>query len=311
MENYEVIIVGGGPAGLAAATALGRSRRSVLVLDAAEPRNALSPGAHNVLGHEGIAPQELLRRGRAEASGYGVRFVTAPVDGVSGSVADGFNTSTGTQTYRAERILLATGLRDNLPAIPGIWDAWGKSVLHCPYCHGWEVRDQRIAVLGVGPMSLHQAQLFSQLSEHTIYINHEPSFLDADGRRVLHALNVPVVDARIESLDVDPAGQLHALRLTNGQSLEMDAAVVMSRMEANAHLYELLGGSLTEHPLGHHIAVDQMGATAIPGVYAAGNITELGAMVLGSAAAGVMAGAAINIDLLTHKVQVLLGESSI
>ena len=302
MENFDVIAIGAGAAGISAATALARSRRSVLVIDAGNPRNATSISAHNLLGRDGISPHELLGQARRQAVDYGVRFSDEWVQLLEGSLESGFTARTAERSYTARRILLATGLRDVLPQIPGLQAAWGKSVLHCPYCHGWEVRDQRIAILGVGAMSPHQAQMFNQLSDRVTYINHAPDMLGAEERSNLDTLSIPVIDTQIDSLEVDPSGGLRSLHLANGQNLEADAAVVMSRMEANAGLYESLGGVLTDHPLGTHIATNQMGATDIPGVFAAGNVADLGAMVLAAAANGVTTGAGINYDLITERI---------
>ena len=170
--THDVAIVGGGAAGLSAAVALARSLRSVVVVDAGEPRNAPAAGAHNVLAREGVSPLELLAAGRGEAEHYGAeichdRAVAArrrddvfELDLASGG------------TVRARRLLLATGLIDELPDVPGVREFWGTSVLHCPYCHGWEVRGQRIGVLGTSPFSVHQTLLFRQLSADVTLFSH-------------------------------------------------------------------------------------------------------------------------------------------
>ena len=157
MEHFEVIIVGGGSAGLAASIALARSRRNVLVIDEGHPRNAPAQHAHNVLGQEGTSPLQLLERGRAEAENYGVKIIVGAVDSLSGSLEQGFTVNVDQRAFTADRIVLATGLKDELPKIPGLQEAWGTSAIHCAYCHGWEVRDQEILVIGCGPMSAHQA----------------------------------------------------------------------------------------------------------------------------------------------------------
>lgn len=306
MEKFDVAVIGAGAAGISAAVALARSKRSVLVLNAGKPRNAAASGAHNVMGMEGSSPQEILRQSREKAEAYGVQFSSSQVQELSGSKEEGFLVNGGERTFSARRILLATGLKDVLPDIPGLSEAWGKSALHCPYCHGWEVRDRRIAIIGIGMMSAHQAKLFSQLSEHVTYINHTPEMLSAEDRQVLTALSIPIIDAQLESVDVDTSGQLDLLHLSTGQKLDMDAVVVMTRLQANAELYEALGGVLCANPLGNYIAVDQMGATDIPGVYAAGNVAELSAMVLAAAASGVSAGAGINYDLIAQKIESLI-----
>ncbi len=153
---YDVVVVGGGAAGLSGAMALGRSRRSVLVIDAGEPRNAPADHAHNYLGREGVNPLELLEIGRAEVAAYGVEVLADRVVGLSGEVDDFLVTTAGGRRVRARRVLVTGGVVDELPDVPGLAERWGIDVLHCPYCHGWEVRDQRIAVLATTPMAGHQ-----------------------------------------------------------------------------------------------------------------------------------------------------------
>ena len=164
MTRYDVVVIGGGAAGLNGALMLARSRRSVLVVDAGAPRNAPASGVHGLLGREGTPPGELLATGRAEVRGYGGRVETGEV---TGGAADGGGfavTLADGRRVRARRLLVTTGLTDELPDVPGLRERWGREVLHCPYCHGWEVRDQAIGVLASGPMSVHQALLFRQLS---------------------------------------------------------------------------------------------------------------------------------------------------
>ena len=157
---YDVVVVGGGAAGLSGALALGRSLRSVLVIDAGEPRNAPADHAHNYLGREGINPRELLEVGRAEVASYGVEVLADRVVGLSGEVDDFLVTTAGGRRVRGRRVLVTGGVVDELPDVPGLAERWGVDVLHCPYCHGWEVRDRAIAVLATTPMASHQALLF-------------------------------------------------------------------------------------------------------------------------------------------------------
>ena len=159
-QIYDVVVVGGGAAGLSGAMALGRSRRSVLVVDAGEPRNANADGAHNYLGREGINPLKLLEIGRAEVAAYGVQMLADRVVGVSREEDSFLVTTEGGRRVTGRRVLVTGGVVDELPDVPGLADRWGIDVLHCPYCHGWEVRDQRTAVLGTTPMAGHQALLF-------------------------------------------------------------------------------------------------------------------------------------------------------
>lgn len=183
-DHYDVVVVGGGSAGLSGAKILARSRRSVLVIDGGEPRNAPAGGVHNYLYAEGAAPEHLRAVGLAEASGYGVDVVegaataaavlSAPAAGSGRFQVELIAAEGGARVVSARRLLLATGLVDMLPAVPGVAERWGKDVLHCPFCHGWEVRDQAIGVLGTSTMGLVQVRLFRQLSEDVVYFQHTP-----------------------------------------------------------------------------------------------------------------------------------------
>jgi thioredoxin reductase (NADPH) len=298
----DVVVVGGGAAGLAAAVALARSRRSVVVVDAGQPRNAPAEGAHNVLGQEGVSPLELLARGRAEAEGYGARIVSGSVTGASGAVddftleVDGSERGDAAARIHARRVVIATGLVDDLPAVPGVAQGWGHSVLHCPYCHGWEVRDKRIGVLGRNENALHQVMLFRQLSDDvTLFLHDAPEPSDEQWEQ-LAAMGVSVVTPRVERLVLDGT-QVRAVEIEGGRSFELDAVVVAPRFVARTELYEALGGERTVTPFGEQIVVDPRGATAVPGVWAAGNAGDPVAMVVASAGAGLMAGAAVHGDL--------------
>lgn len=293
----DVVVVGGGAAGLAAAIALGRSRRSVVVVDAGQPRNAPADGAHNVLGQEGIPPLELLARGRAEAAAYGVRIVTGSVTGASGAL-NGFTVEVdhGATRVQARRVVLATGLVDDLPGVPGVEQAWGHSVLHCPFCHGWEVRDQRIAVLGRNENALHQVMLFRQLSDDvTLFLHEAPEPTDEQWEQ-LAALGVRVVTPRVERLVVDGT-QVQAVEIEGGRAFEADAVVVAPRFVARTEVYEMLGGERMTTPFGVQISADPRGATAVPSVWVAGNAGEIMAMIVAAAASGVGVGAAVHGDL--------------
>ena len=167
-NSWDVIIAGGGAAGLSAALMLGRSRRRVLVIDAGSPRNRNASHMHGVLGLEGIPPAELLARGRAEVEGYGVELAQGTVEGVERE-RGGLRVATSDgAALTARALVVATGLTDELPDVPGLAERWGSTVLHCPYCHGWEVRDRRLGVLTTSPLSLHQAELIRQWSDRVV-----------------------------------------------------------------------------------------------------------------------------------------------
>jgi len=302
--DYDVAIVGGSVAGLAAATALGRSLRRVVVLDSGHPRNAPSPAAHNVFANDGASPAELLDRARRDAEKYGVELRAAEVSSLENS-ADapgelfGVHLESG-EHLTARRVLLATGLVDGLPPIAGLAEHWGTAVLHCPYCHGWEVRGRRIGVIGSSAMATHQALLFSQLSSQVALITHDAE-VTAEQRGQLAAAGVEVVEARIERA-VSTDGRLTGVILDSGVDLGFDALTVQSRMIARSELYTGLGGTLAENPMGEFIETDPRGETAIAGVWAAGNSADVGASVPHAAAAGVTAGAQLNMDLINADV---------
>lgn len=295
-QIHDVVVVGGGAAGLSAAVTLARARRSVTVVDAGEPRNAPAAGVHGLLGMEGISPQELLARGRDEVWGYGGEIRSGDVVDVS-CASFGFSVFLRDgSVLHARRLLIATGLVDELPAIPGVREQWGRGVLHCPYCHGWEVRDRRIAVLGSEPMAVHKALLFRQWSPDIVLFTGDRE-LELQERDQLDALNVTVVDGAIAGLEiVDDC--IAGVRLTDGQLLAVDVVVVAMRMVARVEPFAAIGIETTSHPAGAFIATDEFGATSVPGVWAAGNSADLSAQVSGAAAEGARAAQHINADLV-------------
>ncbi len=310
---YDVVVIGGGAAGLSGAIALGRSRRSVLVLDAGEPRNAPAAGVHNLLGHEGIAPGELLERGRAEAAAYGVEVRTARVTDVHRVAEEGEEgealrfavTTEDGERVTGRRVLVATGLVDRLPDLPGLAEHWGTQVLHCPFCHGWEVRDQAIAVLATGPAAAHQAYLFQALTDDLVLVLSDEVEITDDDRAQLVALGVRIVaDAPVAVESED--GRLTGVRLASGALLERDAVVVAPEFHARADFLAGLGlvpedVLLGEHRMGSAVPADPTGTTAVPGVVVAGNITDLTGQVGASAAAGVRAGALLHSTLVQEE----------
>lgn len=298
-EPLDVLVLGGGAAGLSGALTLARSRRSVLVLDAGEPRNAPADGVHAFLTRDGLPPAELVRLGRAEVSSYGGEIrsgtaVAARRDGdlIAVDTADG-------DTLRARRLLVATGLVDELPDLPGVRELWGHDVLHCPYCHGWEVRDRAVAVLGTGPNALHQVKLFSQLTDDLVYLRHHAPALTVEEAEQLAALDVAVIEEEVTGLEIAD-GRLVGARLADGRVVARQALVVGPRFVARSEVLEDLGVEVLDHPLGgRYVAtVDAAGLTAVPGVWVAGNVSNLSAQVVAAAAEGTLAGARINADLV-------------
>jgi thioredoxin reductase len=297
-DEYEVIVIGGGAAGLNGALMLARSRRSVLVIDAGAPRNAPADGVHGLLARDGMPPLELLARGRDEVRGYGGEIVPGEVTGAE-RTGEGFLVFlAGGREVRARRLLVSTGLMDELPDVPGLRSRWGRDVVHCPYCHGWEVRDQAIGVLATGPMTFHQALLFHQLSDDVTVLLHDQPGLPAEEAAQLAALGIPVVAGEVESLEIVD-DRLTGVRLRTGEVVARQVVAVASRMVARAGFLAALGLKPVPHPsgTGEHIPVDAAGRTDVPGVWAAGNVSDLSAQVGAAAAAGALAGAQINFDL--------------
>ena len=311
-DSYDVVVIGGGAAGLAGAVALARSRRSVLVVDAGEPRNAPAAHVHNFLTRDGTPPSEIYAAGREELAKYGGRAQTGRVTGLSRD-GERFAVQIGDRAVTARRLLVATGLRDELPDVPGLAARWGTDVLHCPYCHGWEVRDQRIGILATGPAAAHQALLFRQLSRHVTVLAHTAPELAREQREQFAALGIQVIDGTVTCVETDDGG-LTGVRLADGTRVALDAVIVAPRMTANAELLAPLGLIPTEvrmgeQVMGTQIEADPSGATSVPGVWVAGNLAHIQAQVITSAAAGLTAGAAINADLATEDAKRAVGET--
>lgn len=299
-ERYDVVIVGGGAAGLSAALVLGRARRRVVVIDAGSPRNAPAAHMHGYLSRDGLPPADLLAAGRDEVLGYGVELVGGVVSGID----PGFTIRLGSgEEVGARRVLVATGVGDELPDLPGVRERWGKDLLHCPYCHGWEVRDQPLGVLGSNPGSILHAQLVRQWSDDVVYFAHtqEPTptqtaELDARGIRVVHG------DVRRLVVDDD---RLTGVELADGRTVPRAAVFVRPiNVPHPDGLLAALGCDLDETGFA---VVDATGRTSTPGVWAAGNVVDPRAQVITSAGAGSAAAIALNADLVQDDVARALG----
>ncbi|MFC6887166.1 MULTISPECIES: NAD(P)/FAD-dependent oxidoreductase [Actinomadura] len=303
-DRYDVVVVGGGAAGLSGALMLARARRSVVVLDAGTPRNAPADGVHGLLGHDGVPPLELLERGRTEVRRYGGHVVTGEVraaaresGGFAVALADG-------RGVRARRLLVATGLVDELPDVPGLRSRWGRDVVHCPYCHGWEVRDQAVGVLASGPMSVHQALLFRQWSADVTFFTHTMAPPTAEEAEQLAARGIGVVDGQVASLEID-GDRLVGLRLSDGTVVARQVVTVAPRMAARAGFLTDLGLTPAPHPsgAGEYFPADATGRSGAAGVWLAGNVADLAAQVGSAAAAAAGAAAQINADLIAEETR--------
>lgn len=307
-QRYDVVIVGGGAAGLSGALALARARRSVLVIDAGEPRNAPASHVHNYLGRESTPPGELLAIGRSEAAGYGAELVAgrvASAERLPDAGAQGFRVVTEDgRSVEARRLLVTTGLVDELPPVPGLAERWGREVLHCPYCHGHEVADRPIGVLATGPLAVHQALMWRQWSDDVTLFLHTVPALSAEEHEELAARGVAVVDGEVAGLETTD-DRFTGVRLASGRVVPREALVVQARFTARSAVLESLGlkpvaQEMGGTVIGTYVPTDPTGATEVPGVWAAGNVTRLTEQVIGAAAAGLMAAGAVNGDLIAE-----------
>jgi len=295
---YDVVVIGGGAAGLSAAVTLCRSLRSVLVIDAGEPRNGRSSGLHGFLSHEGLPPDELLAAGRAEVGVHGGqilqgRAISARREGRVFTID-----LQDRQSLRSRRLLIASGFEDELPEVPGLRERWGRDVLHCPYCHGWEIRNRAIGILATEPAAVQEALLFRQWSGNVTLFQHLLEDLDPGKREQLEARSVHVVEGPVAALEI--AGDaLTGVRLASGQVAACEYLVVSPKAKTESSLLQSLGLQQTgQAGQGRHVTTDAVGLTPVQGVWAAGNICDPTAQVITAASAGVKAATAINADLV-------------
>ncbi|MEE6295643.1 NAD(P)/FAD-dependent oxidoreductase [Georgenia wangjunii] len=322
-RTYDVVVIGGGVAGLSGALTLARARRSVLVIDSGEARNAPSAGVHNYLGREGTPPGELDGIGREEVARYGGRIVPGAVTAATRDDDGLFAVTTADGgSVRARRLLVTTGVVDELPDVAGLAELWGRSVLHCPYCHGWEVRDRAVGIVATDiGMAMHQALLWRQWTDDLVLFQHTAQEPTAEQRAQLDARGIRLVVGEVAGVEAaDGAGvidgdeadggrHLTGVRLASGEVVERHAVAVATTLHARADFLGTLGLEPAELRfddvvIGEAVpALNPMGATAVPGVYVAGNVTNPMAQVIVSAAAGMMAGAVINGELATEDTE--------
>jgi thioredoxin reductase len=299
MSDYDIVVIGGSAAGLSAALVLSRARRKVLVVDSGTPRNAPAAHMHGFLSRDGLPPGELLDIGRDEVKGYGgevsegtvTELVRCGPTGFWVLLADG-------QRVSARRLLVATGLRDELPDIAGLRDRWARDVLHCPYCHGYEVRGQQLGVLGGLPDTVRYAQIVRQWADDVVFFAPTGTLTEAQ-RSQLVARAIGIVEGTVSRVLVED-DRLCGVEMDDGRTIPRGALFVPPRFVANNHLLVGLGADMDEDGW---VATGAAGQTSVPGVWAAGNVANPRAQVITAAGEGSAAAIAINGDLVDEDVR--------
>lgn len=290
---YDVIVIGGSYAGLSAALPLARARRSVLVIDAGIRRNRFAAAAHGFFGQDGRPPAEIAADGRAQLMEYPtVDWHRAQAVAARGGM-DAFTvTSSDGATHTGRRLVLATGVSDELPDIPGLAERWGQQVFHCPYCHGYELQRGRIGVLARSEQSLHQALMLPDWGPTTFFLDDrfEP---DAAQTSALAARGVTVVPGRVAALE----GDAPEVRMTDGTRHAIDGLFLASRTEPGP-LAAGLGCTLVDSPLGRYIRTDDMKETSVRGVFACGDVARGAGSIAWAVGDGATAGVATHRSLM-------------
>ncbi|GKT20758.1 NAD(P)/FAD-dependent oxidoreductase [Acidovorax sp. SUPP3334] len=310
--RFDALVIGGSVAGLSAAMQIARARRSVCMVDACAPRNRFAAASHGFFGQDCTRPQDMVALARSQLMAYpSVTFKAASAlharaigkaalsRRASGAGTDAAGTEEGFaveldsgETLLAQKLLLATGLRDELPAIPGLSERWGATVLHCPYCHGYEVGGAPAGTLYAAPTSVHHAMLVGDWGPMTLFLNgHEAPEPQALAQRA--ARGIAVEPARVLGLEGD-APALSGVRLDDGRCVPIKALFVPPRTHMASPLAEQLGCAFDEGMSGPMIRVDATQQTTVPGVFAAGDAAMPGHNAALAAANGVMAGVCLH-----------------
>lgn len=288
--QHDVVIIGGAFAGLAAATYLARARRRVCVVDARRPRNRFAGASHGFLGFDGSDPLSILATARGQLAAYPTVTMIEAEASEARALGDGFAVSVSTgEEVSARKAILAFGLRDTLEPIPGLQERWGKSVLHCPYCHGFEFSDCRLGVLYRAPMSVHQACLIREWGPATLFLN--GAKIEPESAAMLAKHDVAIEAKRVKCL-VGEGLALSAVEFEDGRSIPVEALYVAPQSSLASPIAEHLGAAIEDGPLGPTIRTDADKMTTVAGLYAAGDIARVPHSVSWAVADGVTAGTA-------------------
>ena len=298
MNRYDVVVIGGGAAGLSAALVLARARRTVAVVDTGAPRNAPAATMQGFLSRDGLPPQDLLAIGRDEVTAYGGTLIEGTVAAAARCALSGFQVRLADgSALTARRLLVTTGLRDVLPDIPGVRERWGRDLLHCPYCHGYEVRDRPLGVLGGTAEAVQHAQLIRQWSSDVVVFPHTDT-LTGQQRAQLAAREIGVVEGTVQRLVVED-DRLTGVELDEGRIVGRAAVFVRPRFVPDTDLFVSLGCDLDDDGW---VRADGQGRTTVPGVSVAGNVANPRAQVITAAGEGSAAAIALNADLVDDDV---------
>jgi len=290
----EVIIIGGSIAGLSAAMTLGRSLRNVLIIDCGLPCNQYSPHSHNFITQDGSRPTEIISITKEQVLKYPtVSFLDDKVINVK-RVFDGFIVETKTQKYRTEKVLFATGLKDIMPEIRGFAECWGISILHCPYCHGYEVRGEETAILATGEAAYHLGILLNNWTKDITILSNGPAELTAEQQKKLAGLNIIINEEEIAEI-IHNNGYMKNVLFKNGESFEVGIWYASIPFRQQCNIAEELGCVMTESG---HIKIDDEQRTTVEGVYAAGDNTEQPRAISVASASGTKAAFTINMELI-------------
>ncbi|WP_027085803.1 NAD(P)/FAD-dependent oxidoreductase [Cohnella panacarvi] len=294
MNNVDVAIIGGGPAGLSAALMLGRAKKQVIVIDEGRPRNAVTHEAHGFLTRDGISPSELRRIAKDQLTAY--PSVTQSEDTVASITGDDGNflleTAAGTK-IASRKLLFAVGMKDRKLGIPGLAEVYGKSAYVCPYCDGWELRDKKLVVINRGATLMHFAPLLSGWTNRFVVCTNGPDELSEAEREDLRSHHIPLYDAPIRSI-VSNGGMATRIELEDGTEIPCEGIFFKPELVPGTELPRTLGCRLTDMGV---MEVDEFGKSSVPGVYAAGDVSSFMHQAIAAAASGAKAGAAINGEL--------------
>ncbi len=294
---FDVIIIGGSYSGLAAAMALGRALKKVLIIDSHQPCNRQTPHSHNFLTQDGKPPAEIAALARVQVEQYdSVHFYSGlAVKGTQSAAGYAIETSTG-ECFEAKKLIFATGIQDRLPEIPGFAACWGISALHCPYCHGYEVKNQPTGILGNGESGFEFAMLISNWTEDLTLLTHGKSSLTAGQQRKLEKHRIRIIETEIARID-HSNGAIHHLYFKDGAKIPVNALYTRPDFVQHCQIPESLGCELTQEG---YLKTDPMQKTTVAGIYACGDNTTRMRTVANAVAMGTTAGMMLNKELVTE-----------